>query len=173
MVLRTPDGYLEVAEWGGSREDVACLWASLLSKTQTDTLNVPVFSDSELFDWALENASEQTLANRSCMVRIFEPFRVLKAFEPQLQRRYQALGIKARQRLEFTCGKKSVSLEVRKGIKISRGKSKGVALSSAEMTGLMFGLQKPSREIAALRGSGSLLDLLFPLEWHWWRSDWI
>jgi GNAT superfamily N-acetyltransferase len=173
MVLRPPAGGLEIPEWGGPWEEVACLWASLFAKTRTDTLNVTLFPGDGLFGWALENASDQVMATRSCMVRVFDIGKVLKTFEPQLKRRYAALGVHARRKWVLASGGKGVALEMGKGLKVTRAQGPGITLSSGEWTGLLFGSGKPGREIKALGPDGALWDLLFPLEWYWWRSDWI
>lgn len=172
-VLRPPAGGIEVAEWGGPWEEVACLWASLFNKTRADTLQVTLYPGNGLFDWALENASEQVLAGRSCMVRVFDLWNVLKAFEPQLKRRTAALGLRVRRKWLLSSGGKSVAMEMGQGLKITRGKGQGITLPPGELTSLLFGSGKSGGEIKALGPEGALLDLLFPLEWYWWRSDWI
>lgn len=81
--------------------------------------------------------------------------------------------MKGRFEVDLTRGDQKIHLEIRKQLEVSKGSGHGIPLSSGELTSLFFGVGKPTREIPALAGQSALLDLLFPLEWYWWRSDWI
>jgi predicted acetyltransferase len=176
ILLKTGGDGLEVAEWGGGAEDVTCLLATLLAKTGANRVSLPLYPGSGFYDWALENHDSQARVNSSCMVKVLDLGRVLKAFEPQLQSRYQALGVNLSREVVFrTEDGQSAGLVMGKKLSVMSRMAKGtsVELSSAECVRLLFGVGRPSEALKTKLPGKEYLDLLFPLQWFWWRSDWV
>lgn len=176
VVLKTGAEGLEVAEWGGQAEDVVALLSTLLPKTGTSWMTLPLYPGSGLYDWACENHDTLAHVNSSCMVKIFHLGRVLKAFEPQLQRRYRSLGANLKLSLNLRMeGGQSAGLVMGKDLsilsKVSRGESLDV--SNGECVRLLFGPGRPSEYLGRKSTGNGFLDILFPLRWFWWRSDWV
>ncbi len=175
IVFKMSDSF-EMAEWGGAAKDVASLLISVLHKQTTDTLWASIYPGSDLYPWALQNHDNQTKTTSSCMVKVFNLGKVLKAFEPQLQRRYEK-GVSK------ISGSVTLSLENQEKVKISLGRKlqieaggrgdQPISLTQAQCVRLLFGGGRPSEELGLQGPAAGLLDSLFPLQWYWWRSDWI
>jgi hypothetical protein len=175
VVLGPVSGGLTVAEWGGAAEDVACLWAGLLKTFKATYVSATLYPQGDLYEWARAKASSRTWTDQSCMIKVLDLYRVLKAFEPQLQKRYAIVGHRVHKTLFFRMEDGSgAGLECGRRLKVvkSRGRGKDLPLSSAETVRLLFGAGWPSGEIRSLMGGEGWLDGLFPLDWYWWRSDW-
>lgn len=171
-----PGGNLEAAEWGGAAEDVACLWASVLQRHPAEFLTASLYPGCGLYDWALENCFNQVRTTQSCMLKPLNLSRILRAFEPQLKERYRNSGLKARKTFNLQVeNDQTVGIKLGTGLKVGPPVSKGVsiALSDSEAVRILFGVGRPSTMIPGLPQEAHLLDGLFPLQWYWWRSDWI
>lgn len=170
-------GGLEAAEWGGKTEDVACLFSTVLQNRPEDSFTANIPAGSGLYDWALENCANQVRTCHSCMMKPLNLAGILKAFEPQLQGRYKNLGFVARKAfsLKLEDGK-STGLEMGAKLRVVPKPFKGVPLnlSLSEGARLLFGAGRPSEWLKDCTPSDTaILDSLFPLQWYWWRSDWI
>ncbi|HVZ81866.1 MAG TPA: GNAT family N-acetyltransferase [bacterium] len=167
-------GPLDVAEWGGAAEDLACLWASVLQGDREASLTATIHPGGDLYDWARENCSSQVRTGQSCMLKVLDLHSVLKAFEPQLQRRYEALGTSMGRTLWFRSPGGSAGLECGRRLRVLKGSREGAIPLSAEGTvRLLFGAGRPSSTLKDLGLHAGWLDGLFPLDWYWWRSEWI
>jgi|GEM_PF-510476 len=175
VFCRSKTGGSEIAEWGGASEDVVRLWADLLNRNSESELSVSLYPGSDLYGWALENNSHQTRMTQSCMIKILDLFKVLKTFEPQLQRNYRSMGSRTRKILTIRLEDgQAVSLVLGTDLKVaSRVGGRPITLSHSDAVRLFFGAGKPRREIACLANDTGILDVLFPLTWYWWRTDWI
>ncbi len=176
VFLKPASGGLEVAEWGGESEDVACLWATFLHRRNEDFLTAAIHSGDKFYEWALENHSNQSRTTQSCMLKPLNPLKVLKAFEPQLQRRYRNLGMNFRKAFNLqTEDGQAVGLEL--GVKLQivpvSPKAIPITLSTHDLTRFLWGMGRPVEILKNLPLEAGLLDSLFPLQWYWWRSDWI
>ena len=163
-----------MAEWGGEAEDVVCLWASVLMRQSLEFLSVSLYPGHGLYDWALENNQEQVYSTGSCMLKPLNLGRILKAFEPQLQRRFDAFPLKPRGSFTLRVEGDSATLLLGNRLKVVAGPGKGepLVLTRTQCARLLWGKGREGewRERGA---AGKVFDFLFPLQWHWWRSDWI
>ncbi len=169
-------GPLDLAEWGGGAEDVACLIATVLQNESTDYLTATVYPGCGLHLWALENCSNQARVTQSFMVKPLNLLGVLKAFEPQIQQRAKALGLKGQGSLTIQMEEgQDVTLVFGSVLRVAAGKGKGplVILTQTECSRLLWGAGRPSDFLGDKAKGAELLDVLFPLDWYWWRSDWI
>jgi hypothetical protein len=110
------------------------------------------------------------------MIKLLNLGKVLKAFEPQLQERYRALGINVNRKILIRMeGGQSAGLVLEKKLSVLPQAPKGevAELSDAECVRLLFGAGRPSESLRPKIQGKEILDLLFPLRWFWWRSDWV
>ncbi len=176
IVSKSPTGTLEVAEWGGETEDVVCLMATVLQKKDLRWLTLSLYPGTGLYRWACDNNDNQERTSFSSMIRVFKLGKVLKAFEEQLRDRALKSPIKIARSLELRSEKgDGVVLRFGKGLSVSSsGKADRIlSLSDREVTTLLFGCGRPSVTLGEKLAGLEWLDGLFPLDWFWWRSDWI
>ncbi len=176
IVFKSNEGGYELAEWGGEAKPVVDLLSSVLPKPNAGIVWASIYPGCDLYQWALQNHEDQVKTNQTTMVKIFDLAKVLKAFEFQLQKRYEnqssrnlgslTLQLERQEKVTITFGK---NLQVESG---GKG-SKPIVLTQAQCVRLLFGCGSPSRELRLKDLEVELLDSLFPLEWYWWRSDWI
>jgi GNAT superfamily N-acetyltransferase len=167
---------LEAAEWGGEAEDVICLLATVLQNTVMEWLTVPIYPGCDFYAWARENNDNQVRANGSCMIKILNLGKILKVFEPQLKKRYEKMGFSLRRSILFQVeGEQNAGLVLGRNLQVLPGIQKGVrvSLSHEECVRLLFGWGRPSEVLGNKTDGVEFLDLLFPLQWYWWRSDWV
>jgi predicted acetyltransferase len=175
IVFKINEGY-EVAEWGGEVKNVTDLIASVLPKPSTGNVWISIYPGCELYHWALENHESQIRTPNTCMVKILNLGKVLKAFESQLQERYESHALRNFGSLSLHLpGQKKVTLTFGNELKVETGETKGkaITLTQSQCVRLLFGGTWPSYELKLKDFELELLDSLFPLEWYWWRSDWI
>lgn len=176
IVLKKGAEGLEAAEWGGKAEDAVGLFSTLLTKTGTSGITLALYPGSDLYEWALENHENQDRLNGSCMVKVFNLGKVLKVFDSQLKRRYKALGVPLSCSINLRMeGGPVVGLSLGKDLVLGPPVPRGMTLdlSGRECVRLLFGLGRPSESLGEKTKGMGFLDLLFPLRWFWWRSDWV
>jgi GNAT superfamily N-acetyltransferase len=175
VVLKSGPRMLDLAEWGGATEDVVCLLATLVQKQSMESLTACLYPGSGFYDWACENYENRVLSVSSCMIKVHRLAGVLKAFEPQLQDRYGRLALRPGRPVVLKLEGEEVSLVPGKKLAIVPGRrgSDVLVLDPSQCVRLLFGTGF-SQEGFKRTGSGAgLLESLFPLRWHWWRSDWV
>ncbi len=175
IVFKINEGY-EVAEWGGDTKAVIDLIASVLPKPSTGNVWISIYPGCELYRWALDHHESQARMPGSCMVKILNLGKVLKAFESQLQERYENLSLRNLGSLSLQLpDQEKVTLNFGKKLVIEMGGKNGkpLMLTQSQCVRMLFGGTSPSYELKSKNMELELLDSLFPLEWYWWRSDWI
>jgi predicted N-acetyltransferase YhbS len=176
IVFKLGPQELEVAEWGGEAGNVSRLLVEVFRNRPQKDLQVSLYDGCDLLDWARENADDQVRTTEYCMVKVLNLPRVLKAFEPQLQRRYEELGFKSRRSytLQLEDGQ-AVTVALGRKLQVLQGK-KGdipIPLNSIECVRLLLGQGQPTDWLRSKGPEIKFLDFLFPLRWFWWRSEWI
>ena len=175
IVFKINEGY-EVAEWGGEVKNVIDLIASVLPKPSTGIVWISIYPGCELYRWALDHHEGQVRTPTSCMVKILNLGKVLKAFESQLQARYESHSLRNLGSLSLQLpGQEKVTLNFGRKLQVETGVKNGkpLMLTQSQCIRLLFGGTSPSYELKLKDFELELLDSLFPLEWYWWRSDWI
>jgi predicted acetyltransferase len=176
IVFKSNEGGYELAEWGGEAKPVVDLLASVLPKPSMGNVWATIYPGCDLYQWALQHHETQIKTTQTNMIKIFNLGRVLKAFEPQLQKRYENHAVRNLGSLTLQLERQEkVTITFGKNLKVESGGkgNKPIALTQAQCVRLLFGCAAPSHELRLKDLEVESLDPLFPLEWYWWRSDWI
>ena len=174
---RSWGGDWEVMEWGGEPEGAAALIQNALVRGIAKGLTLAAHEGGGLYPWAQENCDSWEQGTDGCMVKIFNLASVLKAFEPQLKRRYEESPFKSRKSftLRLPDGQEA-GIALNGGVRVlPKGSKTGalMELNPLKCVRFLLGRGKAS-EAAGLKGpEARVLDALFPLKWFWWKSDYI
>ncbi|HIE44290.1 MAG TPA: GNAT family N-acetyltransferase [Candidatus Omnitrophica bacterium] len=166
--LRSGEHVIEV---GGDPLVLASLFMSLFNKGLYQSLTVlyPLYP-TDIFSLLYKISSSWQIFP-SCMIKILDIEEVLKAFIPQMEKRYEMN--KLFPRLSFTLKMKDsnqqISIEIASKIKVGiREKGESIELCDSEMVSLLFGTFIPS---IVLKKSSSILNTIFPLDFYVWPLD--
>ncbi len=170
-------GNTEVVEWGGEAEGVVDLVKHFLLSGQAKELTVSIPGKHPLGRWAGGECDSWEKTTEGCMVKILNLAGVLKAFEPQLRRRYSQAGVPVRRSFTFQMeGGQAATLALHKGLRVAPNEAKGtipIFLTRLEAVRLLLGHGRPSEAVRMKGQDAKIFDALFPLEWFWWKSDYI
>jgi hypothetical protein len=176
IFLKAVSGVMEIAEWGGNREDLLDLFAGAIRKLEGKGVTLSLEATSPLYGWALENYLERVKGSGSCMVKPLNLGKLLWAFEPQMNRSFLSQRLKTPGSWTLQMGDSTVAtLQLKGGLQVLPGAARGRRIlgTPPQITRLLWGMGRPSETSGMSLEDFEWADLLFPLHWQWWRSDWI
>jgi len=165
-----------LAEWGGEEKGVMALIGHFLQQDGVESIAASFPQGGDLFREAALTCDEMTRTTLSGMIKILDLGKVLKAFEGQMQERYQSDPLRQSGDWCFEmegCPPVTICAERNLVVFPGRKAKNRIALKPLDATRLLFGDTPPSEPLSNDEATLRFLDFLFPLEWFWWRSDWI
>jgi len=175
LTLRGERASNQVIELGGDISVLASLFGSLFKHYGYGNLGIGYpYYPTRIFSLLREVASGWQVSPTG-MIKILNLRQTLEAFLPQIEKKRKAFPqlLESKPKIEFTLQikdtKQTVNLEIGEKVGIrEKGKREKLVLSDREMVNLLFGTFSPHLLVGKV---GSLLNLIFPLDFYVWPLD--